>query len=405
MKSGRVFLLFLLLVISPLTSCQRGEIPPLSRENLFVLSIGRLEDQVDLFGIEQRGQMGKIRIAMQDGIVWIVDGNGGKVQRFTSYGDLISMVYNPETNPPPLTLKTEFDEGDVVTRKAFAWPLEAPGELSIDSQKELFVEERLPENRRQQDPSTLQQLDRVVLHFDRDGQFVDFLGQEGPGGTPFPYMEGLHHSVDDELVVVCRTIKGYTVYWFDRHGNPLFVVLLDREDVPVPDDSSLPPSLEAVYPAPDERVLYLKVNYYKQIIDETTDSVFGIDLSEAKLWAMKVEDGTYVDSMTIPDYEFRESTGGAGDDAVHRGIYDLLGVANDGQVFMYAPQAGGYVLLILEKGSHARRHGFIHVRDDELYYSTFRLSPEGIISALLAAEYEVRLVWWRASGLFGESLP
>jgi hypothetical protein len=364
-----------------------------------------MEDQVDLFGIEKRGQMGKIRIAMQDGIVWIVDGNGGKVQRFTSYGDLLSMVYNPDTNPPPLTLKTEFEEGDVVTRKAFAWPLEAPGELSVDSRKQLYVEERLPESRRQQDPATMQQLDRVVLHFDSNGQFVDFLGQEGPGGTPFPYIEGLYHSIDDELVVVCRTANGYTVYWFDRYGNPLFVVLLDREDVPMLEESGIPPSLEAVHPAPDERVLYLKVNYYKQIIDETTDSVFGIDLRDAMLWAMKVEDGSYVDSMPIPDYEFHDGSGGEGEGTVHRGIYDLLGIANDGQIFFYAPQAGGYVLLIMEKGSHARRHGFIHVNQDELFYSTFRLSPGGIISALLAAEYEARLVWWRTSGLFGDSLP
>ena len=122
------------------------------------------------------------------------------------------------------------------------------------------------------------------------------------------------------------------------------------------------------------------------------------------VWAMKVEDGSYTGNIVLPDYEYRLS--GLGDDAsVHRGIYSFLGVANGGKLFFYGPQEGGYVLLILEKESSIRRHGFISVDEDELYYSSFSLSSTGIISALLASEYAVRLVWWRSSGLFAETAP
>jgi len=75
------------------------------RQNLFRLDIGKLENQIDLFGLDQSPVMLKTRIAMRDGIFYISDSKAQKVMKFTSYGDLLSMIYNQETNPPPFTLK------------------------------------------------------------------------------------------------------------------------------------------------------------------------------------------------------------------------------------------------------------------------------------------------------------
>ncbi len=402
----RYYFAILLCLALSLSSCSRKELPPLARENLFHLSIGRLEDQVDLFSIENRGELGKVRIAMQDGILYVVDGNSGKVQRFSSYGDLLMMIYNPEKNPPPLTLKTEFDAGDILTRKAIAYPLESPGEISVDSRKHVYVEDRLPEYRHQLNLERTQMLERVVLHFDNNSNFIDYLGQEGPGGNPFPYIDGLYHSVRDELAVVCKTLDGYVVYWFDREGNPLFVIYLNKEDVPRLKEGPVPSSLESIKVAPDERLIYLKVDNYKNTIDPASGTVTGIDLENSMLWTMDIEDGSYIDNIIIPEYEYRFDDNTGVDS--YRGIYSLLGAGNGGKVYFMAPQhAGpprnGYNLFILDRHTNSRKYGFIPVEDEEQYFSCFNLSPAGIVTALLASEYELRVVWWRASGLLGES--
>jgi hypothetical protein len=71
-------------------------------------------------------------------------------------------------------------------------------------------------------------------------------------------------------------------------------------------------------------------------------------------------------------------------------------------VFLYFPVDGGYSLLVLTAGSEEQRLGFIQVRNDELEYNTFNLSAEGILSGLVATNWEARFVWWRTDRLLGE---
>jgi hypothetical protein len=80
----------------------------------------------------------------------------------------------------------------------------------------------------------------------------------------------------------------------------------------------------------------------------------------------------------------------------------MLGVIKDSRVFLYFPVDGGYSLLVLTAGSREQRLGFIQVRNEELEYNTFNLSAEGILSGLLATEWDARLVWWRTDRLLGE---
>ena len=92
------------------------------RETLFHLEIGKLEDQLALFDLEGTMGIRRSNIAMRDGLFYISDGNGGKILRYNSYGDLLFMIYNEETNPSPLTLRPLVD-GSLVTRWAVSHPL------------------------------------------------------------------------------------------------------------------------------------------------------------------------------------------------------------------------------------------------------------------------------------------
>jgi hypothetical protein len=311
------------------------------------------------------------------------------------------MIYNEETNPQPLTLKKDVTSTEVVTRKAIAYPLINNGEITVDSRKHLYVEDKLPLDRQKYDENKGALLDSIVLHFDTDGNFIEYLGQEGMGGTPFPYITGIYSSINDELAIVCRVQSGWQVYWFDKEGNALFLIPIKRDDVPIPGDKTGVASLDSVMVTPDARHLVLKVDYYKDIYDETTNTKAGIAFDGSMLWIMNVENGVYITSVPIPQYE--QFTENNSEEENTELIYSLLGVSRGGKVFLYVPIAEGYTLLIVNLESKEQKQGILHIDPDELVFSTFHVSIDGIVSALLASEFEAKVVWWRTDRLIGET--
>jgi hypothetical protein len=339
---------------------------------------------------------------MRDGLFYISDGNGEKVVRYNSYGDLLFMIYNEETNPPPVTSKTNIEDSTLVTRWAFSYPLQEPGEIAVDSRKHIYVEDRLPYDRHSVDVESKALLDSTILHFDADGRFVEYLGQEGIGGSPFPRINRVSTSIRDELVVVCRMPTGWNVYWFDASGKLLYLVHLKNSAVPVPQDyPSVFVSLDAIVPAPDARRLFIKVDYYRDIFDESTNTRTGNEPDSSLIWIMDVEEGSYSDTIEVPlaEYSFNEN----GKKASTRMLYSLLGVIRDGKIFLYYPVDTGYSLLILDSGTSGdrRRQCLIMVDNEELQFNTFDLSGDGILSALLVNNREAKLVWWRTDKFIG----
>jgi hypothetical protein len=399
MKSASVFFMLPVLLFS---ACSRGEIRSIDREDLFALDIGRLEDQIALYNLEGDNRIKRTDFTMRDGLFYISDGKGEKIVRYNSYGDLLFMIYNEETNPPPLTLQTNVGDSAVVTRWAFSYPLRKPGEIAVDSRKHIYVEDTLPYDRYSVDVESKALLDSVILHFDADGRFIEYLGQEGIGGSPFSRIVGLYTSIRDELVVVCRLSTGWNIYWFDSFRGLPYMVQLKNEVIPVPPDwSSVSPSVDAIIPSPDSRQLYLKVDYYLDTFDESTNTRTGNEPVRSFLWIMNVEDGSYAASLELPFFEYTVDDNGHPSNL--RLLYSLLGVIKNGGVFLYFPVETGYSLLFLDTGAGGRqRRGFIQVNNDELQFNVFDLSAEGILSAMLVDNWQAKLVWWRTDKIWGD---
>jgi hypothetical protein len=385
-------------------ACSRGDVTSIAREDLFTLDIGRMEDQIALYNLEGDNGTKRTDFTMRDGLFYISDGNGEKISRYNSYGDLLFMIYNEETNPQPLTLKTNIEDSAKVTRWAFSYPLRRPGEIVVDSRKHIYAEDNLPYDRHSVDVESKALLDNVILHFDADGRFIEYLGQEGIGGSPFPRIIGLYSSVRDELVVVCRLPTGWNIYWYDSTGILLYLVHLKNSAVPVPPDwPSVSSSVDAIMASPDSRRLFLKVDYYRDIFDESTNTRTGNEPDSSVLWIMNVEDGSYTGHIEVPFFEYAFTENGH---TVHsRTLYSMLGVMRDGGVFFYFPVEAGYALLFLNTNSGSggeQRRGFIQVNNDELQFNTFDLSADGILSALLVNNWEARFVWWRTDKFLGD---
>ena len=73
---------------------------------MFSIPLGKLENQIDLFSSSGGTTERETHIFMRDGWFYVANGNSGKVMVFSSYGDLIFLLYNPVTNPAPVLLNS-----------------------------------------------------------------------------------------------------------------------------------------------------------------------------------------------------------------------------------------------------------------------------------------------------------
>jgi len=381
-----------------------GQIRSVERVDLFTLDIGMMEDQIALFNLEGSSGVRRIDIAMRDGLFYISDGNGGKILRYNSYGDLLFMIYNEETNPPPLTLRP-LVEGSLVTRWAVTYPLLEPGVITVDSRNHILVRDRLPPERHSFDIENRVLLDNVVLRFDADGRFVQFLGREGIGGSPFPRIEKLYTTLRDELAVICRLPTGWNIYWYDSEGYFLFVVQLRSDAIPIPPDrENVIPSLDSITVGPNARRLYIKIDYYRNTYDEPTNARTGIEPDSSVLWVMNAEDGVWERYVELPFFEY--TTMEQNRRIISRMPYSMIGLTRNDRVFLSFPVEGGYSILMMssESGASGEQHrGFIKVDNEELQYNVFDLSSDGILSGLLADDWHIKIVWWRTDKILGES--
>jgi hypothetical protein len=241
-----------------------------------------------------------------------------------------------------------------------------------------------------------------VLHFDSDGRFLEYLGQEGRGGSPFPRIDSIFTTVNDELAVVCLVPKGRTVYWFDETGALIYLLQFRNDALPVPENrDTVSPSLDRIVVSPDSKELYVKVDYYRDIYDESTNTRSGREQDRSVIWVWNIEERAYRTSVDVPFYEYVSRVNGR--NVSENLLYGMLGAMKDKKVFLYFPVEEGYAILIMEvtEGGEQRR-GIIKIDNADLQYGAFNISREGIISALLADSFSARLEWWRTDKLAAE---
>jgi hypothetical protein len=381
-------------------SCGNGRVGSIQREDLFSLEIGPMEDQIALYKLDGDRGIRRTGFTMRDGQFYISDGNGGKVVRYNSYGDLLLMVYNEEINPAPINLRTNITEEEQATRWAYSHALEEPGWIAVDSRKYIFVEDRLPRQSYRFDAEINAYLDGIILFFDQDGRYINYLGRGGLGGSPFPRIIGLSTSARDELVVICRIPDGWEIYWFSSSGNLLYLFKFSQSAIPpLPDWPQAHAVVDRIMATPDARRLLIKVDYSRDTFDQSTNTRTGSQPLNSIIWTLNVEDGTYLSSVEIPLYEIVED----GKPTNIRVFYSMLGVARGGKALLYFPVETGYTLFFIDTQTREHRRAQILFSNDEIRYNDFYLSPEGMLTAMLADNYTVKFAWWRTDRFIGES--
>jgi hypothetical protein len=385
-----------------LASC--GQSPAVNtskRAELFSLSYGSFEDEINLFTLPGRSDV-NTHITMRDGFFYISNGAQKKVMHLNSYGDLLAVYYNPENNPRPAFATDPEGEdgypgGELSTQKAIPYPFENPGALAADSDKNIYVVDTLPPERIDRDAAGNLRLSQVVLRFSGEGVFMDYLGQRGPGGMPFPWIQNIYTTKNNELVVVCRTNTGMNVYWFSSNGFLLYMLPIEKAALPnlTGSPGSVYLSLEQIVPDTTLRRLYLKIDYYTSVIDPASKVQSGIEYAGAYLCPMDVPTGDFLAPIAVPPFE----SAGDGNGSPRPITYDLLGLTDSGWFFFSAADSGGYSLQMLHPRDQTVLKRHLDVDTAALAYYSFALSEQGILSALLAEKDGAKIVWWRTDNV------
>lgn len=417
MKHFFNFILFsiTLLFIFQNFSCSRNQtITTLKEEKLFTLKYGKYENELQLFNLANLGNI-NTKIFMKDGFFFIADDNAKKIMEMTSYGDLLGIIYNPETNPEPSfvrnikntkgssTATTEEFSQNTITQTAQKHLFNQISNISANSEKNIFVVDQISQERQEQDLQTKTILKEVVLRFTNDGKFIDYIGQEGPGGTPFPFIKDIFVTKNNELIVTCITTEGNTVFWFNSAGFLKYTIPIKTESIPLVkdeydmDSTEYFVTIDKIIPDFTKQKLYIKTDYHKTVIDTESNVQSGIEYYQTLLHPLNVENGQFEESLVIPPYEDVVTDGFS--KLTYNTAFDFLGVTESGWFFFMTPDNTGYVIQMIQPNGQRIIKRHINYNRDKTVYQNFTLSDNGIISSLLATNENASVVWWRTDTL------
>lgn len=365
------------------------------KETLFELEIGKMEKQLDLMLAPDPTRFVRDNYVNLNGLFYIANSRINKVMVFTSYGDLLSLYYDPLENPRPVTLTSSEESGVVSNLNAYPHEFENIGLVTVDSRKMLMVDEQVDRGRAEVDRESGIPLDRVIRRFNAYGEAVDYLGQEGVGGTPFPYIHSLHISKGDRFTVVCRNLGSWEVYSYEPSGQLIQSLEFDEERLPSATKERTA-ALENIYVDHDNSRLYLKINFYEKRFGKDDGPMGVTHFKETSVWVYDLTQRRFTLHFDLPKKEVQDEFSRQNREI----LYDLIGIDRNGNLFFIAPHDNQfYEILILSRQGRVIKRIRLGVDETEIYFNQFYVSPEGIVSGLFTYSDKVELAWWRTDSI------
>lgn len=397
------FLLFLFTLVFFTVSCRQQEYEKLYREELFTINLGKLEDQIDLFEVNGGYSSCKNDFCMKDGMFYIANTNSLKIMQFSSYGDLFFILYNPDPliNPVPVILQSEEIEGKVTNRYAASYGLLNIGSIAVDNENNIYVEDSIPEDQTIEDRENNVILNSRVLRFTRLGKLIDFIGQDGIGGTPFPYIHSIFLTKKDELVVFSQIPSAWLVFWFSKAGMLLHTHKFELDKLPREKNQFLSP--EALFPDWSGYKIHLHIDYAVEEVDHSTKTKTTIRNKYSRVYTYNIPEKKYEGFFQLSDEGKRKYQKSIGEVEIPLPSYEFIGTCEKEYFYFLRPDlVYDYELLILDKSGKKISNIYLvidNTEGNELFMKKLKLSPNGIINGLLCYKDHVKVVWWRTDRL------
>ncbi|MFA5852574.1 MAG: hypothetical protein WC820_07735 [Spirochaetales bacterium] len=396
-----------------LASCQPArQIKSVVRSDLFSIGYGLSENQMDL----SAGEDDSIDIVMREGIFHILDGSGKKVMKLSSYGDLLALLYDPSRSPDLEIMKPATQEAGQQTKTGtqgrFAAPIHfvAPEKIAVDASQTIYVADRVANpSARIYDAQSASYCDRIVRRFGAQGLELPYLGQEGPGGSPFPYIISIDAMGNDTLCIVSGSESAILVHHFSKTGNLLSSLRLSRESLPLPVSlSELTAGVKGIRihanvdkmlgsSAGETFEIALKIDYYKEYFDPESLAISREEFAGSWIFTLDGANGRTLRSLAI----VAENTDAAIPELIGENseLYYLLSdMETTGTTAMAGKaalnQGSSRMLQLMDKNGKVQLRYRIDLPKGVSEIAVLKVSSAGQIYALLKADENIRLVWW-----------
>ena len=387
------------------SSCSDSDSSLLKKENLFSLRYGRMDDQLDMSSRKSASITFPALIKMANGIIYIMNGNLLKIMKFTSYGDLLAVLGKKDRNSEPVLVEEDVHENERVNRKAVFFPFNNIEEFAVDQRQYIIVSDLLPPERREWDEKSGALLSNIIYRFDNNCNFIDFLGQDGKGGMPFPYIKNIITNADNDVIAVTLSNLKKIVYWFNSKGELLYKIELDNNSIPLPSgESSYNASIDTIKAPESGHLLYIKTDYYEKNINEATGTQNDIDFYKSYINVLDIQSGRYTKMIEIPDVYTSPDLQSNIMEKRLQVLYKFLDIIDNKYIYLSSIINNKTMqILILETDGSVAGQTRINIDFESYYHIDIDLSSKGILTALLAGDTETNIAWWRSDLLLREN--
>ena len=402
---GLVCVILSLLLASCLNS---NKVLSISETELFRLNYGNFEEQLNLFDLSTPGAIAT-SVTMRDGFFYVVNGEMEKILSLNSYGDLLSLYYNEDFYSGEKRGIRSSSSSSLW--RSISYPFLLTGKISVDSRKYMYAVGIVPKERNEQDEAEKLLYSQVVLRFSSDGSAIDYIGQQGPGGTPFPTIKNIYTTENNELVVVCHTNDGLCVYWFGMNGFLRYQIPVKLSSIPrispesvnsIASQNDLYITLENIVPDCYAPRLYVKADYYFPHVAEESRMHSGVDYVKSTIYPLNIETGLYAEPLNVSPYE--DSVTKDFSKLTYSMPYDFLGITKNNWMFFVITTENGFNVQMVQPGTQNSIKRNLNIKMKDSVYYSLSLSCEGIISALLCDKDSAKVVWWRTDALIDSVL-
>ena len=395
-------LVFLSIVMLP--GCNTRQTRAIVEEALFTLKLGVQESNINFFSFSNVSTENHPSIIMRNGIFAISDPANSKIMEFTSYGDLLNLYYNTQKNPPPLTLRIQSPGSNsttLVNKLAFPYPFEYVGHIAYTRTNMLLVQDQVPASRVIYDDQRGVFLNQVILRFNSRGEYQDYIGQEGIGGTAFPAIQSIQVTRNNHIVVNTQVPSGNMIFWYNELGDLLYSVEIEPQHLPAFDQPGYYPVLDSIVAHPSRAYLLLKMDYHPQ------NQFGGIDSQrriQSRVFQFDLEQAVYTNSFELPANTQPRHILSQAEAPETQYLYQLLGVDDRGTLFFLSRLTDiQHQLLLTDETGRVLQRIVIQLNDAELMFRELWVNEQGILVGLLIYPDHGKVVWWRTDRLLYNS--
>ena len=385
------------------------QIKKIVRTDLFSIGYGLSETQIDLSSIGDN----TVDMDMREGIFHILDGSGRKAMKLSSYGDLLALYYDKERLPEPRIVKAASPEGEKDGRTtaisqgryAVAANFVSPSRIAVDSAQVVYIADRLKNPAaRVFDAQSETYCDRIIRRFGAQGMELPHLGQEGSGGTPFPFITGLSVLEDDSLVVNSASEGFFLIHHFARDGSLLGTLKLGRSSLPTPKElvfgegglkgQRINANLDGVSESVEGNSfeITLKIDYYREYFDPESLVISRSEFAGSWIFVLDGRNGASLRSFNILQ---------AGSDApipeligMRSGICYFLSAAEESEAGNQTGATPARIIQLIDQKGTVHSRFRIELPADTKEIISVKISSTGYVVSLLKTESAIHVVWW-----------